>query len=322
LRRQNFDAGFRMQPQPMLAARMYGDVLFRKTHKRSFLMKSFHKSISGCLLGVAVLLGGASAAFAAEEPNLGSASDFAVLSAAPGGGGAVTCTDSTITGNVGSSGGLAAVVQTSCTITGSIIAPVSQQVLDDFNSAYDALAAMPCPADPEHNLTGTLDGLFLEPGVYCIDSVAKAGTLTLTGSSTDTWIFLLKDGALTGTGFNVVMANGAEACTSNVYWSVNAAATMTTSQFVGTILAGAAITLTDTAMYGDALAKAAVTLTGSTVNGCGSVFNPPHQRCNQGVGNGPEGCDPGNSNQGNPFRSNDELGGTPGDPGRKGGNKK
>jgi hypothetical protein len=48
----------------------------------------------------------------------------------------------------------------------------------------------------------------------------------------------------------------------------------------------------------------------------------PKVKCNQGVGNGPEGCDPGNSNQGNPSRSNDELGGTPGNPGRKGGNKK
>jgi hypothetical protein len=44
--------------------------------------------------------------------------------------------------------------------------------------------------------------------------------------------------------------------------------------------------------------------------------------CNQGVGNGPEGCDPGNSNQGDDSRSNDERGGTPGDPGRKGGNGK
>ncbi len=47
-----------------------------------------------------------------------------------------------------------------------------------------------------------------------------------------------------------------------------------------------------------------------------------HAACNQGVGNGPEGCDPGNSNQGDPNRSNDELGGTPGNPGRKGGNGK
>jgi hypothetical protein len=38
-------------------------------------------------------------------------------------------------------------------------------------------------------------------------------------------------------------------------------------------------------------------------------------KCNQGVGNGPEGCDPGNSNHNQP--SNDENGGTPGNPGRQ-----
>ena len=37
-------------------------------------------------------------------------------------------------------------------------------------------------------------------------------------------------------------------------------------------------------------------------------------RCNQGVGNASEGCDPGNSNHNQP--SNDEDGGQPGAPGR------
>ena len=73
------------------------------------------------------------------------------------------------------------------------------------------------------------------------------------------------------------------------------------------------------------MAKAAVTLTNFALTGCvNGTSNPPapkHAHCNQGVGNGPEGCDPGNSNQGNPFRSNDERGGVPGEPGRKGGNK-
>jgi hypothetical protein len=71
------------------------------------------------------------------------------------------------------------------------------------------------------------------------------------------------------------------------------------------------------------LAKAAVTLTDVAFVGCegGSLGGTAHPKCNQGVGNGPEGCDPGNSNQGNPFRSNDELGGVPGAPGRQGGNK-
>jgi hypothetical protein len=108
-----------------------------------------------------------------------------------------------------------------------------------------------------------------------------------------------------------------------VQWYVAQAVTMTGSHFVGTVFAGAAITVTGGTFDGDALAKAAVTLTGTTLMGCtpGAIPNPARSHCNQGVGNGSEGCDPGNSNQGNPFRSNDERGGTPGNPGRKGGNK-
>ena len=57
-------------------------------------------------------------------PSLGAASNFAVLSAAPGGGGAVTCTRSVVAGDVGSSGAPASVVQTLCTINGAVVAPV------------------------------------------------------------------------------------------------------------------------------------------------------------------------------------------------------
>jgi hypothetical protein len=237
----------------------------------------------------------------------------------------VTCTDSTITGNVGSSGLPASVVQTSCTITGAIVAPVSAGVLTAFNGAYDALADQSC----DSFLTGTLADVTLTPGTYCFAAAATlTGTLTLAGSSTDTWLFKVGTsgtGALTGTNFSVVMANGASAC--NVTWWVAEAATMTTSSFLGTILAGAAITGTGVAptspFEGRALAKAGVTLTNVAFVGCtgGSIGGTTKSKCNQGVGNGPEGCDPGNSNQGNPFRSNDELGGVPGNPGRKGGNK-
>jgi hypothetical protein len=258
------------------------------------------------------------AALAASPPGLGSASNFAVLSAAPGGGGAVTCTNGTITGDVGSSGLAASVVQTSCTILGSIIAPVSAQVVADFNSAYAAYAAIPC----DQVLTGTLAGVTLTPGVYCFDAAATlTGTLTLNGPSSGTWIFKIGTsgtGALTGTNFTVVMAGGGLPC--NVNWQVAQAATMTDSNFIGTILAGAAITLTRGTFSGNVLAKAAVTITGTALVGCpggkdtGEGKEKAH--CNQGVGNGPEGCDPGNSNNHN--TSNDELGGTPGGPGRQG----
>ena len=265
------------------------------------------------------------AAQAATAPTLGSAANFAVLSAAPGGGGAVTCTGGTITGNVGSSGPMASVVQTGCTITGAITAPVSAQVLTDFNSAYDALAAISCG----QTLTGTLAGVTLAPGVYCFSAAATlTGTLTLAGPANAIWTFKIGSGtpptgALTGTSLSVVMAGGGLPC--NVNWWVAQAATMTDSQFVGTILAGAAITLTRGTFSGNALAKAGVTITGTSLVGCaaavagGKGHGKEKKHCNQGVGNGPEGCDPGNSNH--RHTSNDELGGTPGHPGRQGGNR-
>ena len=283
----------------------------------------FRGRFLGILVGAGLVSMWPMAALAATAPGLGSAASFAILSAAPGGGGAVTCTTSTINGDVGSSGLPAAVVQTGCTINGAIVAPVSAQVLSDFNGAYDAYSSIAC----DQTLTGTLAGITLTPGVYCFDAAATlTGLLTLDGPANGTWIFKIGTsgtGALTGTNFSVVMAGGGSSC--NVNWWVAEAATMTTSSFIGTILAGAAITSTDGSFTGDALAKAAVTIKGSSLTGCvGGQGGNGHERqhCNQGVGNGPEGCDPGNSNQGNPANSNDELGGTPGNPGRKGGSAK
>ena len=82
-------------------------------------------------------------------------------------------------------------------------------------------------------------------------AAALTGVLTLNGPSTGTWIFkigstlatppALPTGALTGTGFSVVMAGGGQAC--NVTWWVAEAATMMDTNLKGTILAGAAITM-------------------------------------------------------------------------------
>jgi len=293
-------------------------------------MNSCQKYFSACVLALLT-----SAAFA-QVPGLGTASSFAVLSAADGGGGAVTCTDSTIIGDVGSSGEPASVVQTRCKISGATIAPVGDQVVDDFDSAYGDLKDVECTTENTFSQTSLGDHTFT-PGVYCFDAAVTEtdAVWTLSGGSNDTWLFKIgtqEPGALTGTNFSVVMEGGGEAC--DVYWWVDAAVTMTTSGFQGTILAGKAITMTGLAnptapFNGDALAKAAVTLTNFTVTGCesGSPIQP-RKHCNQGVGNGPETCDPGNSNQddfgSNPFpglRTNDEAGGTPGNPGKKGGNK-
>lgn len=261
-----------------------------------------------------------SPALAASAPTLGAADTFAVL-----GGTAVTCTDSTVTGDVGA----ATVTRTNCTINGALHegGGLLDAAYADFLAAYDALADVPC----DQVLT-TLGGQTLSPGVYCFEAAAtETGTvLTLKGPANGIWIFKIGTGgtgALTGTNFSVVMEGGGQAC--NVYWWVSQAATLTDSNFLGTILAGADITITRGTFDGNALAggggstdvpTGAVTLTGATVVGCEGTPSQRRKRCNQGVGNGPENCDPGNSNQGDPSRSNDELGGTPGNPGRKGGN--
>jgi Ice-binding-like len=259
----------------------------------------------------------AAQAATATAPSLGSAARFAVLSAAPAHGGAVTCTNGTIIGDVGSSGLRASVVQTSCPITGSIIAPVSAKVVADFNRAYAAgLGA--CGTTLGSTLPGVTN---LPSGTYCTTAALTltGSTLNLTGNGP--WNFEIGTGgtgALTGTNLTVVTSNPC-----NVFWWVAQAATMTDSTFAGTILAGAAITLTRGTFHGNALSKAGVTITGTAVTGCAggkAHGGKDKEDCNQGVGNGPEGCDPGNSNNHN--TSNDENGGTKGDPGRQGGNGK
>jgi hypothetical protein len=202
------------------------------------------------------------AALAQTAPSPATVESFAVL-----GGTAVTCTDSVVTGDVGVALSTA-FTNTGCTIAGNIHAGdvVAAQAYSDFLLAYADLAAKPCGTF----LTGTLAGQRLAPGVYCFDAAATlTGQLTLDGPSDGIWIFKIGTfgtGALTGTSFSVVMADGGQAC--NVYWQVAEAATMTDSVFQGNILAGAAVTITRGSLVGRALAKdAAVTMTGTNVHG-------------------------------------------------------
>jgi hypothetical protein len=247
---------------------------------------------------------------------------------------------------VGSSGLAASVVQTEgCVITGAIIAPVSATVVANIDTAYAALKNdVTCTVNNSTAaFTDTALALDPSPAVNCFtaDVTFTRTKLTLNGGANDTWLIKVGSqavGALTGTGLSVVLPTGASAC--NVTWWVDAATTMTDSDFRGTLLAGAAITTTRGTFAGRALAKAGVTMTGGSVIGCDTLsgalackanerlvcmpkhrIDKEHKKCNQGVGNGPEDCDPGNSNQGDPSRSNDEHDGKPGDPGRMGGYK-
>jgi hypothetical protein len=258
----------------------------------------------------AMLAGVAPMAAAGASPKaaggLGAAAGFAVLADGTG----LTCTNSTVTGPVGVSSSSTAITQTGCTLK----VQVAPGAYAGFISRYQAIAGSLTPCTV---LTGTLAGVTLPAGTYCFDAAATlTGTLTLTG--TGPWLFEIGTsgtGALTATDFTVV---GSNPC--NATWWVRQAVTLTRATFQGTILGGTDITLTGTTLTGRALATGAVTMTGSNIVGCTAGGKVAKHHCNQGVGNGPEGCDPGNSNQGNAKRSNDELGGTPGHPGRQGGN--
>lgn len=197
---------------------------------------------------------------------LGVAGDFVIL-----GNQAVTCTDATITGNVGTFLALGSVppgsvTQTRCSIVGTVHVGDAAAIAayNAFLAAYIALA--PKLTDVCPIITGTLAGTTLAPGTYCVSAEAKTGVLTLNGPATGIWTFKVAPGAFTGTSFQVIMAGGAQAC--NVTWWTDAATTMTDSDLKGTVLSGAAVTLTRGTLIGRAFAHADATVSGTTVTGC------------------------------------------------------
>ena len=217
----------------------------------------------------------APAAFAQTPPV--PARTFAVLAGA-----AVTCTNSSVIGDVGVWPG-PTVTQTACLVTGGTVHQsdaAARQAFMNFTSTYDQLrAARPanCRALPL--------GPVIFPGVYCLTAAqstqtGSAWTLDSRGNPNATWRFYV-DAALTGTNFVMTMAGG-RAC--NVTWWVGAGATLTDSTFLGTVLAGAAITATDSTVAGDLWATAAATLTRSTVTGCRAANPgpvPPPDMCKE-----------------------------------------
>lgn len=213
------------------------------------------------------------AAFAQSAPVLGTAASYAAL-----GGAGVTCTSpipslpaTSVTGDVGSL--LAAPTSvtgfpTLCSISGNVHVgdPAAVAAYNSFALAYEDLAALPCPVDAAHNLSGDLGGKRLAPGLYCIGGVGLlTSQLTLDGPSNGIWIFKAAS-SLTPINGSVVMAGGGQAC--NVYWQLGTAASIDGTKFLGTILAGSAVTFTGvgSSLVGRALAKTRVTMTGATIS--------------------------------------------------------
>jgi hypothetical protein len=225
------------------------------------------------LLLVICVLSMGSLARAQTAPSLGTAATFAVLGSSN-----VTCTaPGVISGDVGVSPGLFTNT-TGCLVVGTVHQgdPAATNALAALKTAYaNALVAnSSCTSSLAAAYTGNVPALGpLAPGVYCNTDAAgltfTATTLTLDagGNANAVWVFKI-DFSFTGTGFQVVMANGGQPC--NVYWLVGADSTLTASTFQGNILAGGptgSFTSTDGTLIGRVLAKGAVTLTRPNLHG-------------------------------------------------------
>lgn len=222
-------------------------------------------------VGLAALVSLAYAAPAGAQavaPPLGTAGSYTVLGTNDSPIiGTVTCTRSTIDGNVGTT--FTDITEDLCTITGDTDAPVAAEVVDDFDDAYTALDTL----NPDLGCAAMPTGIVsVPPGVYCSAAGTTYGVgdiFTLDGGADDVWVFKIGTGgtgALTGTGMQVVMGGDAQAC--NVYWWTAEGATLTDAVFAGTVLSGTAATMTDTSWEGRALATTDVTLTDSLITGC------------------------------------------------------
>jgi hypothetical protein len=223
--------------------------------------------VSMALVGVFILIWPATA-FAATDPGLATAGNFAVLSGA----GMTNTGPSWITGAIGAS---------SAGITGFPPGTAGPQHVGDSTytvAETDLVTAYNNATQPTTtDYTGVnLGGLTLGPGVYNQTTAPTlTGTLVLDGggSTTGVWIFRAGSTLVTASGARVTLINGAQPC--GIFWQVASSATLGTSTtFVGTIMAVASIQMqTGATLNGRALARtAAVTLDTNRIiqpSGCG-----------------------------------------------------
>ena len=197
--------------------------------------------------------------------DLGAASTFAVLAGA----GISNTGTTTITGDVGT---YPTASESGFTGADSVTITNGTNHLDDTaaGNAQTALAVAFADASTRLGATtvtgDTLGTLNLGPGIYSGGALSLTGTLTLTGSATDVWIFQADSTLGTAGSSQILLSGGAKA--ANVYWAVGSSATLgASSTFKGSILAYASITLYGSVtLEGRALAHtAAVTLNADNI---------------------------------------------------------
>jgi len=216
------------------------------------------------------------AAAALAPVALGTSVGFAILSKS----GITDVYPSAITGNVGTS-----------PISGTALHLVCSEVTGSTYTV-DAAGPLPCRITAAQKLTtaisnmqtayndaagrlhpnflnlgaGNIGGKTLTRGLYKWTTGLLIPTnITISGSSTDVWIFQVAGTLAMSSGVKIILKGGAKA--SNIFWQSAGAVTLgTTSHFEGTILGKTGINMrTGASINGRLLAQTAVTLQQNTV---------------------------------------------------------
>ncbi|WP_219932477.1 ice-binding family protein [Perlabentimonas gracilis] len=137
--------------------------------------------------------------------------------------------------------------------------------VENMITAYNDAAGRTLP-DFIDLASGSIGGLTLSPGLYkWTNTVTISSDVTISGNSTDVWIFQIAENITVSSAANLILSGGAQA--KNIYWQVAGQATFgTTSHFEGVILSMTGITFqTGASLNGRALAQTAVVLDGNAV---------------------------------------------------------
>lgn len=230
------------------------------------------------------LLGTGSVNASQSSVDIGTADNYVILAKS----GISTTGTTAITGNIGASPidstaitgfGLimdsSNVYSTSSLITGKIYAsdysPPTPTVLttaiSDMQTAYTDAAGRTETSIITELGAGDITSMTLAPGLYKwgTGALISGAGLTLSGSSSDVWIFQIAQDLTVANGAIITLSGGAQA--KNIFWQVAGQTTLgTTSQFKGIILCQTLIDIqTGATLNGRALAQTAVTLDASTV---------------------------------------------------------
>jgi hypothetical protein len=213
--------------------------------------------------------------------SLGGAGNFVILAKS----GISTVPTSAITGNIGVSPASAtsitgfsltadstAVFSTSPQVTGDVFAsnytsPTPSNLtaaIDDMQLAFTDAAGR--AASVTELGAGSIGGMTLVPGVYKWSTgLLIPANITLSGSSTDLWVFEIAKTLTVSNGAMVTLTGGA--LPQNVFWQVSGSVEIgTTAHVEGVVLGQTLISLkTGASINGRLFAQTAVSIEGSTV---------------------------------------------------------